>query len=93
MIPAACSFLNKEEKLEINPCDPAANLYTEKNKHYFDTEYLKQDGTVDYNKWFKAYEVQSSNCDPARILKEKKAEEIKLPVQEEPEKKVSRNLE
>jgi len=47
----------------IDPCDPQVNLYIN-DKHYIDREYLKEDGRIDYQKWFENMSPESSDCNP-----------------------------
>ena len=46
-----------------SPCDPAASLYIKK-QHYISRDFVTEDGTVDYARWFESRKVQSSPCDP-----------------------------
>ncbi len=48
---------------EIDPCDPAANTYSDK-KHFIERDYLDEDGRIDYRKMFKNLDKRSSPCDP-----------------------------
>ena len=52
-----------EKPSELNPCDPVSNIY-DGGKHYIERDFVKEDGTMDFNKWFEARKVQSSPCDP-----------------------------
>ncbi len=54
----------------IDPCDPVSNMY-EGRKHYIDRRFVKEDGTLDYDLWFQAREVQYSECDPLQEEKER----------------------
>ncbi len=49
----------------IDPCDPVTNIY-EGEKHYIERDYLKEDGTLDYEKYFKSRESETSPCDPLK---------------------------
>ncbi len=51
------------EKTEIDHCDPVAN-YFENGEHYIGADFVKEDGTIDYQKYFKARRTESSPCDP-----------------------------
>ena len=46
-----------------SPCDPAASLYIKK-QHYISRDFVTEDGTVDYARWFESRKLQSSPCDP-----------------------------
>ncbi|MDW7975551.1 MAG: hypothetical protein RMI35_03255 [Leptospiraceae bacterium] len=49
---------------EFHPCDPFLSYY-EHGDHYFSKEFVKEDGTIDYEKLLKYQrEVHRSKCDP-----------------------------
>ena len=81
---AGCELIKPlmEETTEMNPCDPVANLY-EGGHHYIERDYVKEDGTLDFNRWFKSRKVESSPCDP---LKNRKGPEINGDLPSEPKK-------
>lgn len=49
----------------IDPCDPTSSVY-EGEKHYIERDFVKEDGTLDMERWFEAKSVQSSPCDPLK---------------------------
>jgi len=62
----ACS----KTKVEVDPCDPAGNVYIN-DRHYLDRDYVNEDGTLNYRKYFDNRGIQASPCDP--LNKRKKA--------------------
>lgn len=52
----------------FDPCNPAFDFY-EGDTHYFERDFVNEDGTMDYAKWFQSRELQSSDCDPLKRSK------------------------
>ena len=57
-----------EEEVKIDPCDPATNVYLD-GQHYIDSDYLNEDGQIDYKMWFEKSRPENSNCDPLKASK------------------------
>ncbi|MCB1175038.1 MAG: hypothetical protein KDK39_15805 [Leptospiraceae bacterium] len=62
---AGCSDLFKpfQQMSAIDPCDPGSSVY-QASSHYFERDFLKHDGSLDYKKLMRLQDPQSSPCDP-----------------------------
>ncbi len=59
----SCGLMGPDEPPKPNVCDPTSSLYI-KDQHYISRDYVTEDGTVDYARWFESRKAQSSPCDP-----------------------------
>ncbi|MFN3603654.1 MAG: hypothetical protein ACK4UJ_02960 [Leptonema sp. (in: bacteria)] len=50
-------------KKQLDPCDPFYSYYENKS-HFFESDNLKSDGTIDYYKLFLAKRPENNPCDP-----------------------------
>ena len=50
---------------EIQDCDPVKN-YFYNGQHYIERDYVKEDGTLDYKKYYESRRIQASECDPLK---------------------------
>lgn len=48
---------------QFDPCNPAFDYY-EGDSHYFERDFVTDEGTLDTGKWLEQRSVQSSPCDP-----------------------------
>jgi hypothetical protein len=55
----SCGMFN--EPSEIDPCDPIKNYYDGKT-HYIEREFVREDGTLDYDLMFEKLKPESSPC-------------------------------
>jgi hypothetical protein len=64
----SCEAIKNALKPEptIDPCDPAANLYDKEGKHYVDRDFLRDDGTLDYKRYFRMQASRETPCDPLK---------------------------
>lgn len=56
---AGCGFFN--EPKDIDPCDPVKNYYDGKT-HYIERDFVKEDGTLDYDLMFEKLDPEASPC-------------------------------
>ncbi|MBE7436879.1 MAG: hypothetical protein HS115_00375 [Spirochaetales bacterium] len=56
----------------IDPCDPVANYYQPGGAHYIERDFVKDDGTLDYQRYFDSQKPGASPCDPIRKNEEQK---------------------
>lgn len=59
----ACSWFGPAELPPPSPCDPVANIYSD-GQHFISRDYVTEDGTMDYARWFESRRIQASPCDP-----------------------------
>lgn len=62
------------EMSEPDPCDPSFNIYVGET-HFIERDFLKEDGTIDYEKWVRIADPQSSPCDPLNTAAERRRRE------------------
>ena len=53
---------------KIDPCDPASDVYMD-GTHYIDSDFLNEDGQVNYKLWFNKSRPENSECDPLKRSK------------------------
>ncbi len=71
------------ETSEPDPCDPSFNIYVGET-HFIERDFLKEDGTIDYEKWVRIADPQSSPCDPLNTAAERRRREQAVPENFEP---------
>lgn len=61
----SCSDLLEpfKEMTSVDPCDPGQSVY-QADSHYFERDFLRVDGSLDYNKLVNINKPQASPCDP-----------------------------
>ena len=56
------------EDTEIDPCDPTSSTY-HGYAHFIERDFLSEDGTLDYEKWFEKRYPGASACNPIKNRK------------------------
>ena len=75
LLPACREFEQAflSEETPIDPCDPTSSTY-DGYVHFIERDFLTEDGTLDYRKWFEASRAESSDCDPLRVRERQSAD-------------------
>lgn len=71
-----CAYLDLVfgEEPTLDPCDPVANYYQADGAHYIERDFVKDDGTLDYQRYFDSQKAGASPCDPLRKAEEQKSQ-------------------
>ncbi len=62
------SSLFFDRMTEPDPCDAGANVYRGET-HFIERDFLREDGTIDYDKWLRITDPGLSPCDPLNTRK------------------------
>ena len=54
---------------EPDPCDVGVNVYRG-DTHFIERDFLREDGTIDYDKWVRITDPSLSPCDPLNTARE-----------------------
>lgn len=63
---------------EPDPCDAGVNVYRG-DTHFIERDFLREDGTIDYEKWVAITDPSLSPCDPLNTAREKNREATETP--------------
>jgi hypothetical protein len=68
---------------EPDPCDAGVNVYRGRT-HFIERDFLREDGTIDYEKWVRITDPSLSPCDPLNTARERRVREAaRLPIEPE----------